>query len=96
MYIYIYIYIYILYQANISTKGNDTNVKAYIGILSLNWKFRYYNHLQSFKNQTLKNHTAWSKYYWYLKELELTPIINWKIIKDQPRQRVYLVGVIYA
>ena len=44
----------IIYQANISTKENDTNEKAYIGMTSLNWKFRYYNHLQSFKNPTLK------------------------------------------
>ena len=42
----------IIYQANILTKENDTNRKASIGMTSLNYKFRYYNHLQSFKNQT--------------------------------------------
>ena len=53
----------IIYQANISTKENYTNEKAYIGMTSLKWKFRYYNDLQSFKNPTLKNQTARSKYY---------------------------------
>ena len=48
---------------------------------TLNWKFRYYNHLQSFINPTLKNQTALYRYYWYLIELGLTPIINWKITK---------------
>ena len=48
----------IIYQTIISTKGNDTNEKACIGITSLNWKFRYYNRLQSLKNQT-----TLSKYY---------------------------------
>ena len=71
----------ILYQSNISTKETNTNGKAYIGITSLNWKFRYYNVHQSLKNPTLKNQTAQYKYYWYLKELGLTSIINWKIIK---------------
>ena len=34
----------IMYQANILPKEND---KAYISMRRLNWKFRYYNHLQS-------------------------------------------------
>ena len=52
----------IVYQANISaTENND---KAHISMTSLNWKFRYYNHLQSFKNPTLKNQSALSRYYW--------------------------------
>ena len=47
----------ITHQANISTKENDNNNnnKAYIDMTSLNWKFRYYNHLQSFRNPTFKN-----------------------------------------
>ena len=44
----------ILYQSNISTKENNSNKKAYIGITSLDWKFRYYNHLQSFRTPNLK------------------------------------------
>ena len=61
----------IVYQTNISTKENDYKDKASIGMRNFNWKFRYYNHLQSFKNPT-----ALSRYYWYLIELGLTPIID--------------------
>ena len=63
---------------------------------SVNWKFRYYNHLQSFKNPTLKNQTALSRYYRDLIELRLTHIIIWKIIKNPPQQTVYMVSVIYG
>ena len=44
----------IIYQANISTKENVNNGNASIGMTSLKWKFKYYNHLQSFRNPTLK------------------------------------------
>ena len=71
----------IVYKANISAKENDNIDKANIGITSLTWKFRYYNHLQSFRNPTLRNQTAQSKYYWDLIEQGRTPVINWKIIK---------------
>ena len=57
---------------------------AYIGMTSLNWKFRYYNNLRTFRNPTLRNRTALSRYYWDLKELRLTPVINWEIIKRSP------------
>ena len=70
----------IVYQG-ISAKENDNNDKSHIGMTSLNWKFRYNNYHQSFRNPTLKNQTALSRYYWDLIELRLTPIINWKIIK---------------
>ena len=48
---------------------------------SLNWKFTYYNPLQSFKNPTLKNQAALFRYYLDLIELGLRPIIIWKIIQ---------------
>ena len=35
---------WIIYQANISTKEDSTDEKAYIDITALNWKYRYYNH----------------------------------------------------
>ena len=44
----------IIYQANISAKKNDNDDKAYIGMTSLKWKFKYYHHLQSFRNPSLK------------------------------------------
>ena len=70
-----------MYQANVSAKENHNIDKAYIGMISLNGKFIYYNHVQSFRNPTLGNQTTLFKYYWDLKELGLTPVINWKIIK---------------
>ena len=74
----------IIYQANISAKENNNNDKSYIGMTNFNWKFWYYNHLQSFKNPALKNQTTLSRYYWDLIKLGLTSIINWKIIKRSP------------
>ena len=40
----------IVYQANISIQENNNIYKAYIGMISLNWKFRYHNDLLSFRN----------------------------------------------
>ena len=34
----------VIYQANISLKEGKFNNKVYIGVPSLKWKFRYYNH----------------------------------------------------
>ena len=62
------------YQANILAKENHNIDKAYIGMTSLN---RYYNHLQSFRNPSIRNQSALIKYYWDLKELGLKPVINW-------------------
>ena len=44
-------------------------MKKDIDVFISNWKFSYYKDLQSFKNPTLKNQTALSKYNWDLKEL---------------------------
>ena len=71
----------VVYQANISPKEGNFNEKEYIGESSLKWKFRHYNHSQTFNNPLLRNQTAISKYYWELKDQGLTPIVNWKIIK---------------
>ena len=70
-----------MYQTNISAKENDDIDKAYIGMTSVNLKFRYYNHLQSFRNPTLRYQSSISRYNWNLIELGLTPAMNWKIIK---------------
>ena len=42
-------------QAKISAKENGNNDKSYMGMTSLNSKFRFYNHQQSFRNPTLRN-----------------------------------------
>ena len=38
----------IVYQANIYGQENNNNDKAFLGMTSINYKFRYYNHQQSF------------------------------------------------
>ena len=42
----------VINQANISTIKKDANDKAYTDMTNLNWKYRYHNHQQSFKNPT--------------------------------------------
>ena len=73
----------VVYQTNIFPKGNF-NEKAYIGVSLLKWKFKYYNHTQSFNNPLLRNQTAVSKYFWKLEDYWLTIIINWKLFKKIP------------
>ena len=74
----------IVNEANISSKEDNLNRKDYLGISSLNWKFRYYYHRQSFNNTLLKNQTTLSKYYCKIKHPELTPMINSKCLEKNP------------
>ena len=69
----------IIYQADIS-HGNVT--ESYIGCSETEFKSRYYNHIQSFKNIKKRNATELSKTFWNAKESGLNPTINWKIINQ--------------
>ena len=40
----------VVYQAKFFPKENNLDEKVYIGKCSLKWKFKYYNHKQSFRN----------------------------------------------
>ena len=64
--------------------GNNNNggERVYIGISAGNWKQGLYNHRHSFSNPWLRNQTALSKYFWNLKDQELTPQIKWKIVRQ--------------
>ena len=53
----------------------------YIGISSVRWKLGYNNHIHSFSHGHLRNHTALSKHFWKLKNMGLTPKIQWKILE---------------
>ena len=68
-------------RKQISAKENDYKDKAHIRMTNLNWKFRYYNHLQSSRNPTLRNKIVLSRNYWDLMELGLLHVLNWKIIE---------------
>ena len=78
----------IIYQADIS-HGNA--IESYIGCSETEFKSRYYNHMQSFKNIKKKNATELSKTFWNAKESALNPTINWKIINQvipyEPEQK---------
>ena len=69
----------IICQADIS-HGNVT--ESYIGCSETEFKLRYYNHIQSFKNIKKRNATELSKTFWNAKESGLNPTINWKIINQ--------------
>ena len=68
----------VIYQAEIS-HGNTT--ESYIGCSETEFKSRYCNHIQSFKN-IKRNATELSKTFWNAKESGLKPTINWKIINQ--------------
>ena len=56
--------------------------ESYIGCSETEFKSRYYNHIQSFKNIKKRNATELSKTFWNAKESGLKPTINWKIINQ--------------
>ena len=47
----------------------------------MKWKLRFNNHIHSFSHECLKNQTASSKHIWKLKNNDLTPEIQWSILK---------------
>ena len=53
----------------------------YIGIPSVRWKLGFNNHSHSFSHGRLRNHTDLSKHFWKLKNIGLTPGIQWRILK---------------
>ena len=55
------------------------NVKDEIS--SVRWKLGYNNHIHSFSHERLKNQTALSKHFWKLKNMGLTPKLQWRIWK---------------
>ena len=68
----------IVYQATVTTKGKE---ETYIGVTENQFKARFANHKQSFKNQRYKHQTELSKYIWSLKEEEVEFNITWRIIR---------------
>ena len=42
---------------------------------------KYFNHKFTFSHEHLKNHTALSKHFWFLKNKGLTPEIEWSILR---------------
>ena len=71
----------VVYQATIFPKENIKNKKNYIRISSVRWKLGYNKHIHSFSHECLRNQTALSKHFWKLKNIGLTPKIQWRILK---------------
>ena len=70
----------IIYQADIS-HGNA--IESYISCSETEFKSRYYNHMQSFKNIKKTNATELSKTFWNAKKSTgFNPTINWKRINQ--------------
>ena len=67
----------IIYQATVtSIEGNE----YYVGLTDTDFKVRFANHKQSFKNVVHSNQTELSKYVWRLKNAKVNYNITWKIL----------------
>ncbi len=73
----------VVYKCVVSSKNVPD--KQYIGITEGEWKKRFANHKQSFKNKKYSKDTMLSKYIWELKEKNIDDfILNWSILKTAP------------
>ena len=75
----------IVYKATLSTTDND---RYYYGLCETTFKSRYYNHKQSFKNNSKRNSTELSKAVWNLKENNIDYNLYWTIIKETPPYKI--------
>ena len=67
----------IVYQATVtSSEGNE----SYVGLTDTDFKARFANHNQSFRNVVHSNQTELSKYVWRLKNAKVNYGITWKIL----------------
>jgi hypothetical protein len=69
----------VVYKCEVTTPSHPK--KVYIGLTEKEFKQRYNGHNQSFKNNKYKHSTTLSTYIWSLKEQNITPSINWSIVK---------------
>ena len=67
-----------IYQAEVSTEAGT--LYTYIGLTENEFKKRWYNHSQSFKNETYETSTELSKLIWQLKREKTKYTITWKIL----------------
>ena len=52
---------------------------TYYGDCETDFRARFYNHLQSFKNPSKKNHIDLSKPIWNMKDTDHSPAVKWSI-----------------
>ena len=67
----------IVYQAIVTTEQGS---ECYVGLTDTDFKSRFANHKQSFRNEVYSNQTELSKHVWQLKEAGVDYTIRWKIL----------------
>ena len=67
----------IVYQATVTTEQGS---ECYVGLTDTDFKSRFANHKQSFRNETYSNQTELSKHVWQLKNAKVDYTITWKIL----------------
>ena len=73
----------IIYKCIVSTSGHPD--KVYLGTVEGDLEKRYYNHINSFKNEIRINKTTLARYVWEQKRRHnITPTLKWLIVKSVP------------
>lgn len=67
----------IVYQATVTTEQGS---ECYVGLTDTDFKSRFANHKQSFRNEAYSNQTELSKHVWQLKKAKVDYTIKWKIL----------------
>jgi len=68
----------LIYQATVSS---NNHTETYVGLTKGEFKFRYRNHIASFKHNNKRNSTELSKYVWTLKDKNIDYNMQWRILK---------------
>jgi len=75
----------LIYKATVSS---NNHTETYVGPTKGEFKFRYHNHIASFKNINKHKSTELRKYIWTLKDKNIDYIMQWRILKHaQPRSK---------
>ena len=70
----------ILYQANITSFGENSETKVYYGICETTFKLRYANHKKSLNHRNCKSDTELSNAFWRIKDNKHSANITWDIL----------------
>ena len=71
----------IIYQATVSTDGDEDKDHYYTGQTTTTFKERLYNHTHSFKKASKRKSCALAQHIWDLKLSQKEYSISWKILK---------------
>jgi hypothetical protein len=71
----------VVYQATV-TRMDNSEQDTYVGLTENQFKTRYRNHTNSFRNTIYRNSTELSKHVWTLKDSNVQFSIKWTIVKQ--------------